>query len=146
MKDKGAWRSWKAGEEKMKSAVKLSHGDLLDQGKIADAKRAIQELLASQEYIGARVEEVRAATVSPEAPKPEDQEASRWVNVEFHVDVGDKVIFGFRGNSVFTRGYLDAVIDELHGLVWERTMSVRSGVGWRMSTRQRVMIVLKLPR
>ncbi len=101
---------WKAIELELASRFTLSVGDVYDQDKVATSKRAIQDTLASEEFVGARVEEINVAVASP--PSGASESAARWVALEFHVGLGDRVSFGFRGNTVFTQGHLSSLIDE----------------------------------
>jgi outer membrane protein insertion porin family len=108
-------KDWKSRERKLQASVTFRPGDVLDQEKIADTRRAIQELLASEQYIGARIEKVSVS----QAKAPEgasgmgpNLETGRWVSLEIRVSLGDRVSFGFRGNTVFSRGHLSSVVEE----------------------------------
>ncbi len=100
LKEKGVYRTRESLERKIKALMSLSKGDIYDEDKVSEGKRAIQEFLALEEYIGAKVDVTHAST------------APSWVKVDVNVDLGEKVSFGFRGNTVFTRGYLDSLVDE----------------------------------
>jgi outer membrane protein assembly complex protein YaeT len=84
----------------------IKSGDLLDQEKLSAGRRAIQDLLASEEFIGAKVAEIRAIPGTA-------SNAGKWVDLEVHVNLGDRVTFGFRGNTAFTNLQLLSLIDEL---------------------------------
>lgn len=90
--------------------------DVFDQEKITAGKRGLLDLLASEEFIGAKVDDVRVSTAAQpdfsQLPQGSPRDASRWVSVEFHVDLGERVSFGFRGNKVFPETRLNALIDE----------------------------------
>lgn len=91
--------------------IGIIQGDLLDEEKLNESKRTLQDLLASREYVGAQANQVQIETVS--APKGlEKSRAHRWVKVEFHVRPGDKVSFGFRGNQVFSLTQLLAFVED----------------------------------
>jgi outer membrane protein insertion porin family len=115
-KDHAAEESFQSKAAKMRSSIPLAVGDVLDDEKVAEGKRAIQELLASQEYIGGRIAEVRTleSSAPPLSSLTDIQKASaqKWVTVEVRVDVGERVLFGYQGNQAFTLGYLDSLISE----------------------------------
>ena len=112
--DPVASKAFQKKQKKLRKNIPLNNGDILDQEKIAEGRRAVQELLASEEFIGAKVNAVLITPVS--APLPESAAkgagAARWVTVSFQIDMGEKVTFGFRGNTVFTSGYLSGLILE----------------------------------
>ncbi len=105
----GSRADWKKRVKQLMSRMSFVEGDILDQEKILESKRAMYELLASKEYVGAKVEHVLVPVTDPQL---DTKKVSRWVSVEFHISLGDRVSFGFRGNSVFTWGYLDGIVDE----------------------------------
>ena len=110
---------WKKIEEYLSEKVGIVPGDVFDQERVASGTHILQNTLASEEYIGANINDVRVktSTAPPEAVQnPGKFPASRWIDLEFHVDLGDRVSFGFRGNKVFTQGGLVALIDELRTL------------------------------
>ncbi len=87
--------------EKIKADIGIVPGDVFNQEKINDAKRTIQETLASDEYVGAKVESVYSVEDSAStALTGKFKDAARWVKVNLTVDLGDKVIFGYRGNKI----------------------------------------------
>lgn len=123
--------SFRSKQERMTSSIALAVGDVLDQDKIDEGRRAIQELLASQEYIGGRIAEVKVTESS--APlslisEAQKKDAQRWVALEVRVDIGEKVIFGYRGNQAFSLGYLDSLISEqrLLGLGKDYVTAIKS--------------------
>lgn len=105
----------------LKKNLDFHAGDVLDQEKIALGKRSIQELLASEKYIGGQVQHVDIES----APAPPDLLESsnitqgdvhpstlKWVKLRVDLDIGDRVTFGFRGNTLFSTGYLANLVDE----------------------------------
>ncbi len=105
--------SWKAQEYRLKKSINFLPGEILDQAKIGDAKRTIQENLLADEYVGAGVSQVDFEATSPGEEKGD---SSRWVKVRFRVDMGDRVSFGFRGNSFLTWNNLRAIVDDLRSV------------------------------
>ncbi|NBS09501.1 MAG: hypothetical protein EBT49_08765, partial [Betaproteobacteria bacterium] len=90
---------------------RMQPGDVFDQERISNAKRQITEALVSDEFVGARVEEVRLVDVPrPDGVSFKSLPASRWVTVELRVEPGDRATFGFRGSEFFTRTELLAFI------------------------------------
>jgi outer membrane protein insertion porin family len=111
IRDESFRRYWRSLESSLSEKSGLISGDVFDQEMVSEGKRRLQELLASEEFVGARVDDVRVSTV----PAPQGAEkgiAGRWVSVEYHVDLGDRVSFGFIGNSVLQPSRLDALVEE----------------------------------
>jgi outer membrane protein insertion porin family len=108
----GARRQWGGIESELHARLAMGPGDVFDQDKIAGGKRNLTDALASEEYVGARIDDVRVTSGEPPAGPAGQKPAARWVNVEIRVDLGDKVSFGFRGNVVMTRSRLLALIEE----------------------------------
>ncbi len=104
---------WNRISPELQSKLDLPPGSIFDQEKITAAKRTLQAMLAAEEFVGARIEDIRIFDVS----MPGNLESktlgpvSKWVRVEMDIDLGDRVTFGFRGNSFFTRGYLSSLIE-----------------------------------
>ena len=94
--------------------VGIREGDILDQERLTNGKRLLQDALASDEFIGAKVDDVRITTSPVPAGVGADQakNTARWITVEFHVDLGDRATFGYRGNTVFTRSHLDELVED----------------------------------
>ena len=109
--DQGFRHFWKAREAELKEKIGLKPSDIFDQEKVSNAKRLIQEGMASEEFIGVRVEDVRVSTVDRPVELPAAV-AARWVDLDLHVDLGDRVSFGFRGNTTLSQLQLMALIDE----------------------------------
>ena len=99
----------------------IHSGDLLDQDKIQLARRTIQDELAAQEYVGARVLEVKATIDSAPSPLPEaenvdSKQPSQWKRLTFTVELGDRVAFGFQGNTVFSKSDILGWIDDMRSV------------------------------
>lgn len=90
--------------------TEIGMGDIFDQETVAAAKRKLLEALASEEYVGGKSDEARATTV--ERPVGRGDLAGRWIGLEFVVDPGDRVTFGFRDNLIFSHNDLTAVVTE----------------------------------
>jgi outer membrane protein insertion porin family len=112
--DEATKRRWKERERRLELSLGILAGDIFDQEKVSQGRRAIQELLASDEYIGAKVDQGTVVPVELTAAevKQRPEDAARWVGLEFQVVLGERVSFGFRGNTVFTRGFLSSLIQE----------------------------------
>ena len=117
--DEKARKNWNRRVAQLNEVLNIEVGSILDQEKITDSKRSIQELLASEEYMGARVVRVQVdnTTSAPLLDKLHSNQSAvgltaKWVTLSFHIDLGDRVRFGFRGNTVFTVGYLSAIVEE----------------------------------
>lgn len=105
---------WRSLAMDLNARAALAPGDIYDQDRVSQGKRGVQDLLASEEFVGAKVDEVRVADAEPplSASIEKAKDAGRWISLDFHVDLGDRVVFGFRGNTVFTQGKLSSMVDE----------------------------------
>ncbi|MEK6579974.1 MAG: POTRA domain-containing protein, partial [Bdellovibrionota bacterium] len=111
--DESSARIWKKVAAELKNRAGFNPGDIYDQERIATSKRNFQETLASEEYIGARADDVRIIEVAEPKGIPEaKRKASRWVRLEFHVNLGDRVTFGFRGNAFLNQQELKTIVDD----------------------------------
>jgi len=115
-------KAWESVESEIREAVAFSDGDIFDQDKLNSGKRIAQELMASQEFIGANLDDVRVdSAVAPLSsaglPVPL---AAKWVSIELKVELGDRVTFGFRGEEVVARSRLRTLIDEQRAIGFGR--------------------------
>jgi outer membrane protein assembly complex protein YaeT len=109
----GAREAWKKVQRSLMAVSRIQTGDVLDEEKIASMKRALQDILLNQEYIGARVDDVRVETVdAPASQAGAKDSAARWVRLQVVVKLGDRVTFGFRGNQVLSSSQLTAIVDQ----------------------------------
>ncbi|MGK5084971.1 POTRA domain-containing protein [Bdellovibrionota bacterium FG-1] len=113
-RDEAFKKYWKSIEVDLRARSAVAPGDIFDQEKISSGKHGLQDLLASEEYIGAQADDVRVNDAPPPdlLAKNSSAKAGRWVSVEYHVDLGDRVVFGFRGNTVFPLARLNALVEE----------------------------------
>ena len=111
----GAGKLWSKIHADLLAKATLAPGDIFDQDKISSIKRSLLDILATDEFIGAKADDIRVSTSTHAPPgyvaKP-DEPTARWINIEFHVDLGDRVSFGYRGNQFFTINQLDALEEE----------------------------------
>lgn len=133
-------RSWSKLEPLIRSSIELKPGEVFDQEKMATDKRAVVDALVAKDFIGARADEVRVVTAdSPDSPDSRvqlvsgtdtDTEAARWVSIIFHVNPGERVSFGFQGNTVFSASRLLALVEEqrLLGLGKDYIGAIRSRI------------------
>jgi outer membrane protein insertion porin family len=105
---------WRSLEGDLSARTGLQPGDVYDQEKVTAGKRAVQELLASEEFIGARVDDIRVSAAEPPllAGIEKANDTGRWIALEVHIDLGDRVSFGFHGSTIFTQGKLSALVDD----------------------------------
>jgi outer membrane protein assembly complex protein YaeT len=100
---------WGRLEGELRAKVPIPLGSVFDQEKITTSKRGLQEIFASEEFVGAKVDDVRVQDVpAPAGGLP----AARWVKLEFHIDLGDRVSFGFRGNQAFSSAHLASLVED----------------------------------
>ncbi len=105
---------WRGLEAELGGKAGLVPGDIYDQDQVAGGRRAIQDLLASEEFVGAKVDDIRVQDSEPPVLAGPDKarDTGRWVTLDFHIDLGDRVVFGFRGNTVFSHSRLSSLVDE----------------------------------
>lgn len=103
---------WNKIEPALVNLTELGPGKIFDQEKIAASKRSIQDYLASAEFVGVKVNEVRLKTGEPPLQESSTLPTARWIDLEFLIELGDRVTFGFRGNTVLSRSMLDDLIEE----------------------------------
>ncbi|RYZ69674.1 MAG: outer membrane protein assembly factor, partial [Proteobacteria bacterium] len=91
-------------------------GDPLDEEKLTKGFRAIQDGLAAQDYMGAKVE---LKSVQITAPPSADQvspeileSVSKWVEITVAIDMGERVTFGFQGNKVLSHQDIATLVEE----------------------------------
>lgn len=106
--------SWKKAQRAMLAVSHIQVGDVFDEDKVSSMKRTLQDILITQEYIGARVEDIRTEVVEPPASNAaaKGQEAAKWIKVRAIIKLGDRVTFGFRGNQVLSSSQLTAIVDQ----------------------------------
>jgi len=101
---------WKVNETDLLATIGLKQGDLFDQDQVSTGKRSLQDALAAEEFIGAKVDDPQITQVA--VPEGQTSPAAKWIELEFHVDLGDRITFGFRGNTVFTKSNLLSWVDD----------------------------------
>jgi outer membrane protein assembly factor BamA len=108
---------WRERQTELLESLAIKFGSTLDQETLTAGKRKVQDVLASEEWVGSRVDQIRMkdATISGRADLSAFP-ASRWVDLEYEVELGDRVTFGFRGNEQFERSRLLKLIDEQRAL------------------------------
>lgn len=104
----GVWKKLVAG---MRTRIGLHAGDVMDREKLGSGRRAVLEYLASEEYVSAAADDVREVP-APAPAGPPVADTGKWVRLEIHLRLGDRISFGFRGNTVFTAGRLRELVDE----------------------------------
>jgi len=105
-------RAWRDIEGELEQSFSLTAGSLLDRDQISNRKTEIENFLVSGEYVGAKVVTINTYDSSAPAKFESGSVSGEWVDVEFLVDIGDRITFGFRGNSVFGRNELMEMIDQ----------------------------------
>jgi outer membrane protein insertion porin family len=92
----------------------ISSGDPLDQDRIAVFERELRTQFAADDYVGVKLSQVELKAVVPEALSPSEKllSTARWVDLDIRIELGDRVLFSFLGNTAFTRSDFLAAIDE----------------------------------
>jgi outer membrane protein insertion porin family len=111
-------RFWNRFKVELEKKIGLGDGDLYDLEKLANARRVIEESLASNEYIGAKVEDVVISELK-ESAVPDavrvltiPKKTARWIGLDFKIVLGERATFGFRGNQAIPQSRLVALISE----------------------------------
>ncbi|MGK5086813.1 POTRA domain-containing protein [Bdellovibrionota bacterium FG-2] len=104
-------RFWEKIQVELAQRLRLTREAIFDEVRINANKRSVQDLLASEEFVGARVEEVEVKSSVLSVMEKTGNRAARWVDVDIHVDLGDRVRFGFRGNIAYTAVQLTEIIE-----------------------------------
>lgn len=110
-RDQSIERYWIELEPNLDITFGFEPGNIFDQEKVSAGRRALQNYLASREFVGARITDVRVQP-SNSPVEAESQPTGRWISLEVRVDLGDRVSFGFRGNTVVTQNRLYAIVEE----------------------------------
>ena len=126
----GQKQVWPVVEKELLSRVDLKLGEVADQERIAANQRLMETALVSQEFIGAKLNEIRITDADPPLLEGEPEPASRWVALDFRVELDQRVSFGFRGNTVFSVSDLNRMVEEqrLVGLGRDYIDSVRKRI------------------
>ncbi len=102
---------WEKIQLELAQRLGLTREAIFDEVRMNASKRSVQDLLASEEFVGARVEEIGVKSSVLSVVEKIGNRAARWVDVTVHVDLGDRVRFGFRGNVAFTAVQLSEIIE-----------------------------------
>lgn len=122
MRDSAFSSVWSRLREELIASAKLKAKDVFDQERIAEIKRSFEDTLLSQEFVGAKIDDIRISVaeappgLSASTDAAATDRAARWVRLDFQVDLGDRVTFGFRGNKRLTRNELMEIIKEQRSL------------------------------
>jgi len=111
-------RYWELAYANLLSVLMLRQGDVLDQEIVSQGKRDIQTYLALDNFINAKVVDVKFYYSEPK--DQEEKEKANWVSLEYHVALGERVSFGFRGNKLFTRSELLDLIEDQRVVGFEK--------------------------
>jgi outer membrane protein insertion porin family len=104
--------------ERLSSAsdkIGLRSGDIYDREKLLNGFRAMQDGLTSWDFLSPKVDEsVVDQVAAPDTPEAKAllQTTARWVRVRIKVQLGDRVSFSYRDNTVFPNSQLSSWIEE----------------------------------
>lgn len=90
-------------KSKMEDIVRMRPGDRYDEQVLADRARELREWLVAQDFILANTDKVRLSF----------NDDRTEVGVVLEVDYGDRITFGFQGNTIFTQAELSEMIDQI---------------------------------
>jgi len=106
---------WTGRLESLSGKVGLKTGDLFDREKLLNGYRSIQDGLTSYDFLSPKVEDAVVEQVSP-TPYAVSADliatTARWVKLKIRVNLGERIGFGYLGNTVFPNGQLSSWIDE----------------------------------
>lgn len=104
-------RLWADLRPQLLAQITLKPGDTAEHAVAQDAFREMESFLEERDFIGTKLLGIDFRNA--EAPKDMNAKgASRWVEAVYRLQVGDRVIFGFRGNQEFSRTELIALVSE----------------------------------
>src|SRR5690606_7206663 len=74
----------------------------------------LENRLGSEDFAVAHVAEAEAKPVeTPPGVTPEvEAETEKWVSLEFPVELGERITFGFRGNKRLSASDLNEIVDD----------------------------------
>ena len=137
-----AYQWWRERQADLVESLDFKYGAPLDQGTLSASKSKIQEALSSEEWVGSKVDQIRIKdSVLKGSVDSEKFPAARWVDVEYEVELGDRVTFGFRGNTSFERSRLTKLVEEQRALglgkdyidsIKNRILEEYRSLGWSM--------------
>jgi outer membrane protein insertion porin family len=121
---------WPSIERELLSQMDLKLGEIADQERISANQRIMESALVSQEFVGAKLNEIRITDADPPLLEKDPEPASRWIALDFRVELDQRVSFGFRGNNIFSISDLNRMVDEqrLVGLGRDYIDSVRKRI------------------
>ena len=95
--------------------IGLRSGDIYDREKLLNGFRAMQDALTSWDFLSPKIDESTVdqvgAPITPEANQLSPKTA-RWVRIRVKVELGDRVNFAYRDNTVFPNSQLSSWIEE----------------------------------
>ena len=116
LRNKAVASMWPRLERELISRIAIKVGDPLDQDRISELRRNLENELAAEEFVGAKASDVRVNIVATpeigEVDKKLLDNTQRWAELEFHLDLGDRVSFGFRGNQALGRNELMKLVED----------------------------------
>lgn len=106
---------WASRVESASARIGLRSGEIYDREKLLNGFRAMQDGLTAWDFLSPKVEESVVDQVAP----PDTPEAkalasttARWVRIRVKVQLGDRVSFAYRDNTVFPNSQLSSWIEE----------------------------------
>ncbi|MEW6056499.1 MAG: POTRA domain-containing protein [Bdellovibrionota bacterium] len=89
--------------DKMLSVLQTKQGDRYDEEVLGDRLRELKEWLVAENFILASTENVKLTF----------NQNKTFIDLALEVEYGDRVTFGFQGNSIFTKGELNEFIAQV---------------------------------
>ncbi len=106
---------WNTRLFSLSSRIGISRGDLYDREKLLNGYRSLQDALTGYDFLSAKVDETVGETTQPDGVDLSPAIVSstgRWVKIKIKISLGERVDFGFRGNTVFANSQFTSWIDE----------------------------------
>lgn len=115
--------AWSDALPAIQKNLGVAPGDAFDQDRIADGRRAVQDVLSSEYFVGSNMGDVRTTELTdpPAELRAKYPKATQWISLEVRVTIGERVHFGFRGNSAFTNRELMAIVEDQRALGFGRS-------------------------
>ncbi|MBS1963948.1 MAG: BamA/TamA family outer membrane protein [Bdellovibrionales bacterium] len=105
---------WSSRLASASAKIGLRPTEIYDREKLLNGFRSMQDALTSWDFLSPKVEESTVEQVGPPADAGKDLVGgtARWVRVRVKVQLGDRVSFAYRDNTIFPNSQLSSWIEE----------------------------------
>ena len=108
---------WLKLQKEIQAKLTVKPGEVLDSEKLSQLRIILNEAFLAEELVNYRLDDVVVEQASPPAGwNAREALKSRWVRLTYRLQLGERVTFGFRGNSVIPTTRLNAIVEEQRAL------------------------------